>query len=129
MGSWGYAALEDDTALDFVGDFADSPSVEKLRETIVAANTAEFIDDYLGPKALAAAEVVAAMNDKPFPRLNESVAQWAKTNGPPDGELKAAALQAVDAIFADSELRDIWEDSDALEPWGEAMNELKSRLQ
>lgn len=128
MGSWGYAALEDDTALDFIGGFSDAPSVDKLREVLTAANEAEYIDDYSGPQAMAAAEVVAAMNGKPFAKLNESVAAWAAQQGPPDAELKTLAATVVQQVFEESELRDIWEDSGAIEPWGEAIEELKSRL-
>ena len=128
MGSWGYAALEDDTALDFIGEFSDAPSIDSIRVTLVAATDAEFIDDYAGPRALAAAEVVAAMNGKPFANLNEAVVSWASSQGSPDSALKASAVQAVQKVFDDSELREIWEDSDAIEPWGKALDDLKSRL-
>ena len=77
MGSWGYAALEDDTSLDFIGEFSDSPSVDALEEALNGAIGSDFIDDYSAPRALAAAEVVAAMNGKPFATLDDTVKTWA----------------------------------------------------
>ena len=127
MGSWGYAALEDDTALDFIGEFSATPGLEILETTLKAALDAGYVDDYIGPRALAAAEIVAAINGSPFQTLDPSVLKWAAEQEAAS-ELKQLAVEVVTNVFKGSELREIWEDSDGLEPWGAALEQLKQRL-
>ena len=128
MGSWGYRTFEDDTALDWIGEFQQAPSLAAVEEAIEAALGGDFIDDLAGAQALAAAEVVAALHGHPSDLLPEPVARWAADQPPPDAGLLERAAQAVTAVFQESELREIWEDADGLDPWQEAIDELRSRL-
>lgn len=128
MGSWGYTALEDDTVLDFIGEFGDSPSIELLDKTLQQAIDVEYIDDWVGASALAAAEVVAAINENPLAALDDKIKEWANSAGACVDNLKSSALMAVNKVFEESELREIWEDSDGLEQWSVAIEDLKSRL-
>lgn len=43
-------------------------------------------------------------------------------------DLKQLAVQAVTNVFNASDLREIWEDSDALAPWVTALDDWKQRL-
>jgi hypothetical protein len=128
MGSWGYRTFEDDTALDWIGEFGRAPSLEAVAEAVQTALGGDFLDDLAGAQALAAAEVVAALHGHPSDLLSEPVARWAADQPPPDAGLRERATQAVSAVFRDSELREIWEDADGLDPWREALDELRSRL-
>lgn len=128
MGSWGYKTFEDDTALDWLGDFEKSPSIAIIQVVFDSGLEGDFIDDLSGPRMLAAAEVVAALNEKPCKRLQDA-SDWLAGLGSIDSELRDKALEAVTAVFEDSELREIWEDSDGLEAWEESINDLKRRLQ
>lgn len=128
MGSWGYTAFEDDSSLDFIGKFSATPSIELLNQAILNAKEAEYIDDEIGGRGLAAAEIVAAINGKPLVAIDDQLKAWTTSVSDPIDALKVSALEIVQRIFEDSELREVWEDSDGLEPWGAAIEDLKSRL-
>jgi hypothetical protein len=90
MGSWGYKTFEDDTALDWIGEFARKPGMSVIDAAMErTANADEFIDDRAAAGALCAAEVVAAMNGRPAPNLPEKVAFWASKQGAPSSHLRA----------------------------------------
>src|SRR5688572_8434233 len=115
MGSWGYKTFEDDTALDWIGAFATNPSMSLVQTALerVANASDGFVDDRAAAGALCAAEVVAAMNGRAVHNLPEEVALWASQQGSPPSSLRATAAAAVERVFNDSELREIWEDSNA----------------
>ena len=116
--------------MDWIGEFESESSIEKIHEALDAVinNDEDFIDDYDAPGALAAAEVVAALNAKPSDLLHEEVAEWVRRQHPADAALRAKAAQAVSLVFEKSELREIWEEDDQLPQWQEAIDDLLSRL-
>src|SRR5690242_14698988 len=62
MGSWGTGTFENDTAVDWIGDFADGAGdVEMVRTALTTvADASGYIDADHGCEALAACEIVAA---------------------------------------------------------------------
>ena len=128
MGSWGYRTFEDDTALDWIGNFKEQMTPNKLEQTLEEALQASFIDDLIGSGALAAAEVVAALNGKPSELLQEEVSRWAELQSPSHPNLLTKASKAVSKVFDSSELREIWEDSGSLDKWRLSIDDLLSRL-
>ena len=129
MGAWGYGPLEDDTAMDWIGSFSPSPSMDSVIEAIQSALNVDFIDDYCGPHALAACEVLAAVNGQPTKQLPEEVKEWAVSQTATQ-ELKASAKSLIAKIYEESELREIWDDSGekAVENWKVALDDLQKRL-
>lgn len=79
-------------------------------------------------RALAAAEVVAALRGKPAKSLPEEVTHWVSENRVDPGQLVQAARTAVDSIARRSELRDLWNESAVPEPWNAVVANLKERL-
>jgi hypothetical protein len=131
MGSWGYATFEDDMTLDWLGDFSRKPSQAAVTMVLNAAAKGD-LDDTKSAAALAAAEVVAAMNGKPVAKLaaSEPVGQWAAQQPAPSADLLKSARKAVERVFEESELREIWEDAgeESLEGWKTEIDDLISRL-
>jgi hypothetical protein len=128
MGAWGHGTFEDDTACDWLGEFQDKPSLKRVESALNAALKADDIDDLIGPNALAAAEVVAALNGKPVAGLKEEVLKWAASQPRANAKLLAKAKEAVTRVFQESELREIWDDAGSLDEWEAAINELQARL-
>jgi len=130
MGAWGFRVFEDDCALDWLGDFSRLPSVDHLHTAFAALlkDSDVFIDDRLGAIALAAAEIVAAMNGRPSELLPADVTRWALNQGKPNEGLVNNAIASVLQVFENSELREIWEDSENVALWKEAIDELINRL-
>ncbi|HEU4566145.1 MAG TPA: DUF4259 domain-containing protein, partial [Gemmatimonadaceae bacterium] len=59
------------------------------------------------------------------------VAEWVAENRDDDGarpELVALARRAVERIAAESELRDLWAESDDFEAWEASVADLRARL-
>jgi hypothetical protein len=130
MGSWGFKTLQDDAVLDWIGSFGRDPNISHIHSALYpVANAKDMaIGDLAAANALAAAEVVAAMNGNPCQLLPPQVLHWATQQGRPAPELEQLADAAVARVFTSSELRDIWEDSDGLDAWKREIDNLRARL-
>ncbi|MFZ4573191.1 MAG: DUF4259 domain-containing protein [Phycisphaerales bacterium] len=129
MAAWGFGNFENDDALDWTADLIDIGE-ELIPEAF--ARVKEAVDDYLEADlcsfALAAAEVVAAMNGKPSADLPEEVTEWLTGRPAPAADLLSSARSAVLAIFRSSELRDVWKQQEQLEEWEPRVQDLSRRL-
>jgi hypothetical protein len=138
MGAWGCGSFENDEALDWVYDLEQSKDLSLIAGTLNAVT--ESVDDYLDATdcsmALAAAETVAALAGRPESSLPEEVARWVKERQKEssqehslvDESVMAKARQAIEAILSDSELKELWEETDDLEQWKATVTDLLKRL-
>ena len=138
MGAWGWGSFENDEALDWVIELEQSEDLSVITRTLEAILDSD--DDYLDATdcsmALAAAETVAALAGRPEPSLPEEVARWVtdRQREPPqehplvDGSIRAKARRAIEAILSDSELKELWEETDELEQWKATVTDLLVRL-
>ena len=66
MGAWGTGNFENDTALDWVWSLEESKDLSLVEDAISdVLNSGDCLDADLGCAGLAAAEVVAALRNKP----------------------------------------------------------------
>ena len=127
MGAWGLLFDENDDAADWLADFGDVLDWSIVDQAFDCAG-----DDYLeAPEcsnALAAAEVVAAGIGKASPRLDRAIVEWAG-QAPQEAELRRAkAADVIARVRDDSELSELWQDSDEYADWQRSVNETLSRL-
>jgi hypothetical protein len=131
MGAWGAGSFENDDALDWLAELSDSGDIDTLRETLETALACEPEErevDVASP-ALAAAEVVAAALGRPLSNLPEQVSPWVEEQDAQAlRKLASLARKTVSAIKTGSELRQLWEESDALREWLAQVEELERRL-
>ncbi len=130
MGAWGHGTFQNDDALDLLDDLVDGGDDRMLRDALdtalsSAAGTIEATD---ASSALAAAEIVAALRGRPAADLPDEAVDWARGRPAPSDDLVARARQAVAAVLADSELRDLWLETDELPMWQGSVEELRERL-
>ena len=132
MGAWGIGIFENDDASDWLYTLVEEEGVDALRPTLMAAAdlfgiTEEMLEEPAGSEALAAAEVVAALLGKTSLNLPEQVLEWVqgKEFGP---ELAFVALKAVKVVLTNSELKELWEESDYFNAWMSIVNSLRERL-
>ena len=79
--------------------------------------------------ALAAAEVVAALLGKPSASLPDDAKECiGKLNLKPSEKLVAAARKAVKRVKTDSELKELWDESDDAVQWQTTVEDLAARL-
>ena len=130
MGAWGVGTFENDDAGDWVYRLEESEGLTLLTETLArAADPPGYLEAPTCTEALAAAEVVAALAGRAAPDLPEEVQAWVKAHRTKvSNDLKALALRAVDQVAGDSELRELWQESDEMESWSDRVQELRGRL-
>jgi len=129
MGTWDVGSFDNDAASDWVSELAEADaSLVSDAFTILLQN-----DGYLEApdcaRAVAAAEVVAAMRKRPAESLPEEVAAFVGRMGQaPSPDLVTAARAALERIRTASELQELWEMSDFNEAWRKSIADLESRL-
>ena len=131
MGAWGVGHFENDDAGDWVWELEDAGSLEPVIAAIAAVEAAtEYLEAPDATIALAAAETIAAALGRPAPDLPDAVAAVVKVlPHAPDPDLVSRARAAVERIASDSELRELWEETDDFAAWQSKVSDLIQRLQ
>ncbi len=131
MGTWGVKSFDNDTALDWVFDLElskdDALIKESVQKVIDASN--DYIDTDVCCCAIAAAEIIVVFKGNHSPSLPEEVKKWIKINTIEDVEdLAELAVTALEHIKTNSELKELWEESDDYSIWLDDINDLIGRL-
>lgn len=133
MGAWGSDSFDNDAACDWSYLLEESRDLSLVESTLKAAagSEGEYLDADAGCEALAACEVVARLRGQFGARNShtETVDNWVKSHPlRPSGELLDLARRAITRVLGkDSELRELWSDSDGAE-WEAAVARLRNRL-
>lgn len=130
MGAWGCSVFENDDALDWVCELEGRSDDELLRAAFsTVIDEEEYLEAPQSAEALAAAEVVAAMCGKPVEQLPDEAREYvSRVEFVVDDSLQQQARAAVEKVAHDSELRELWEDSEHLDQWTETIEDLIRRL-
>jgi hypothetical protein len=130
MGAWGVGTFENDDAGDWVYRLEESDDLSLLTQSLEpAADPKGYLESPTCSEALAAAEVVAALAGRPAPDLPEEVQSWLKAHrSKVPNDLRDLALRAVDQVAGDSELKELWQESDEMAAWADRVQELRGRL-
>jgi len=131
MGAWGAGSFENDMALDWLEVFCSASNKEELLlsmlETITDADG--YLDAADCSSCITAADVVASLKNGPSPDFPEGSKECLSGSGiRPDASLVALAMKAVERVKADSELKELWDESANPEEWYAAINDLEARL-
>ncbi len=127
--------FEGETASNFLEDM----SINGFGMIPMAINRIFDEDDRPGlmecEEALVACEIIAAALGQPaddFPEdLNEWMGMFLPSGSEPHSQvcnLADKAAESIDRIVADSELRELWEESPVLEAWMDAQIKLQERI-
>jgi len=130
MGAWGAKSFENDDAMDWAAELeksADQTFVEKgLRQAL--ERRGKYLEAPDAGIGLAAAEVVAALAGLPFKALLGGVAAWVTNQKRLNNRsLLNLAVEMVQRVRNDSELKELWEEAGA-EDWNNALINLDARL-
>lgn len=137
MGAWSHEPFGNDTAGDWVYELEDAVGLDLLEQTIDNALGEDEDDGYLeapeAEEALAAIEVIVHLVGKGagFEKLPEDVATWvAACTEKPGAPLIRKALAALARIGSeDSELCELWEESEDFEAWKKSLEARTQALQ
>ena len=128
MGAWGTGSFENDDARDFLAGLS-SKTPEDLKQILVSANAADYLDASAASVAVVAGEVIAAARGSSSPGLPAEVVDWVdKIEGAPSPEMIGLASNAVNRVRRNSELKDLWLQADGLNEWSAILRDLEERL-
>lgn len=135
MGTWGSGPFENDAAADFADDLDDADPAE--REVLIrgalqrAVDAEDFLDADDAARAVAAAAVVAATSTPGMPMDDQDGPEFLQRGDslPLPDDLVELAREALDRVAADdSEWRELWEESDALDEAVAVLDEVRTGL-
>jgi hypothetical protein len=131
MGSWGTGSFENDDALDWVAELEESRGTKvvkkALREVMDAGDG--YLEVDIASRGVAAAEVVAGLNDAPGDDLPEEVENWIEEQRDRTSvDLSPLALEVLTRIRTKCELFELWEVAPEGKKWLEGIVKLEERL-
>ncbi len=131
MASWGVSSFENDAAGEWFLLIEEAPDPGAIMAAVIddALASADFLDADLCRETIAAAELCACCAGQMAGRLPDNVNAWVEENphGPHADEVELA-LQAVSRVREESELRDLWEESEDHSQWLAEVDGLLARL-
>ncbi len=134
MGAWGCLAFDNDEANDWAFGLDDVDDLSLVESTLDALDEGgdDYLEQDLASSALAACEVLArCLGHAGYTNAyTEKVDTWVASNKPnPTPALLEKASAAIDRILgADSELRELWEESQDADAWRMSVADLRGRL-
>jgi hypothetical protein len=132
MGAWGSDSFENDDASDWVADFCDAPDpavIVKALSAVADLDASQYLEAPDCSVGIAAAEVVAALKGVPNSNLADDTKTCfssLKINAEPG--LIALALKTIERIRTNSELKELWDESENPAEWYQALSNLEERL-
>jgi hypothetical protein len=131
-GSWAADTLSNDDASDLLGEIVSSSDLEAIRSALDAALTSlSPVKDERALRALAAAEMVAAMMGNPSRYLPAPCKEWAILHSKgANPDLVLLAVRAIDRVVKDSEMQQLMREGGAknLQEWQVSVTNLQARL-
>ncbi|QDU37699.1 hypothetical protein Mal4_20150 [Maioricimonas rarisocia] len=126
MGTWASGTFANDISEDWLDAFLEEPSRGRITETFEEFRESGADDADACCEALAAAEVVAALDGRPAEELPEELTAWLdQADFKPSKTMRTQAGAAVARILRSSELAELWGDDDA---WEAGIEDLLRRL-
>jgi Domain of unknown function (DUF4259) len=134
MGAWSNDAFANDDACDWAFGLEKLKDLSLIESTLdtVLNDSGEYVESPQACEALAAIEVIARLQGNWGERnaYTESADKWVeKTKLQPTAALARKAHLAINRILAEnSELKELWEESEEYEAWVSSVAELKGRV-
>lgn len=133
MGTWGILTFDNDDATDWAFALENTADLSLVEAALAAVEQADdFLEAPEACNALAACEVLARLRGRPgyADPYTANVDSWVAAHPvTPRPALISRALGAIDRILAaDSELRELWSDSEYEAQWLTAVEDLRRRV-
>lgn len=134
MGAWAIDAMGNDDACDWAYGLDECSDLSLVEETLdkVLSDESEYLESPDACEALAAIEVIARLQGNWGAKnaYSESMDAWVqKTKLVPSKALAEKAHQVIARILADnSELKELWQDSEEFDAWEASVKELAGRV-
>ena len=133
MPGWGTGSFENEDAQSFLARL-NSLGVDDLRQILTHAADQDYLEAPESGAVVAAAEVVAALAAAGSDETSSSttppqIVDWVRKNDADmPSDLVDLAHRAVEKVRTNSELKDLWLESEGLNEWSAALRDLEGRL-
>jgi hypothetical protein len=134
MGTWSHEPFGNDTAIDWTYELQkthDFSLVEQAIQRVLDCGP-EYLEADLAVEAIAAAEIIAKALGRgtQSDEYTNEVDAWLQTiSAVPTSALRSKAHQALSRILGpDSELKELWEESEELDSWESSVRLLQSAI-
>ena len=129
MGAWNFGPFGNDDAADWLCELEASDDASVICFALGVIAGGRYLESSECCNALAAAEIVPALLGRPMMGLPNVAGAWVARHRKLDvSSLVEAALSAVRRIRTDSELKDLWMESDELAGWSTTLDDVTARL-
>lgn len=134
MGAWSHEPFGNDTANDWAYGLEETRDLSYIGATLdkILDSGTEYLDSSDAEEAVAAIEVLAKLLDRgtQVDAYTEKVDLWVKkVTTKPDSALRNKAKLVLQRILSeDSELSELWEESDGGAEWKHSMEQLRAAL-
>lgn len=131
MAEWGPGIYENDDAMDWIYDLLDSGGLGRVKRAldVVLQDDVEDLEAADCRIALAAADLVAALDGDVNPNLPAEAEEWLTLVNKSVSGLRAKAEEAVHEIKDSSILRTRYKEKGTLDDWEKVINALLRRLE
>ncbi|MFA6045195.1 MAG: DUF4259 domain-containing protein [Phycisphaerales bacterium] len=135
MGAWGVGPFENDAACDWEWQLEKVDDLSVIQQALEAASKGDPEDDFLdadiASEAVAACEVLARLQGNPgkSDSYTEAVDRWVAGHPlTPSASLIKLARAVLDRVVSEqSELRELWDESDSVE-WLASIESIRARI-
>lgn len=128
MGAWGTGAFDNDDASDWVYDF-EKRGIAAIEDALSEAEGSRPLEMPTDVNAIAAGEVVAAALGRPATGLREDILSLTRLlRDHVTSDHAERARVAAERVLADSEVADLWAETDEDGEWRAMVGDLISRL-
>ncbi len=134
MVAWSTLPFGNDDAAEWAYNLEDPNDLGPIEEVVtrVLAIGSDYLEEPEANEALAAIEMLACIRGKPGDTETYTEAAYAwltqTTARPPDELVEQAQIAIARILGENSELREIWEQSDEYEQWLATVADLRTRL-
>ena len=134
MGAWSHEPFGNDTSNDWAYDLEETKDLSLIEHAFdnVLEQGAEYLDASIAEEAIGAIEVLAKLLGRgtQTDAYTEKVDEWIKTiQLNPDPALLQKAKHVIARILSkDSELLELWQDSDDFDAWQKSMTRLQAAV-
>ncbi len=127
---WDTSSFGNDGAQEWLRELGVSKSSNSITLAIETVdNSDNFIDSGDAERAVAACEMISASRGFPAASLPPEVTQWIKEQRySASDELANKAKSVISRVIASSELRDLWDGTEAASSWLQHAHDLQERL-
>lgn len=129
MGAWDSGPFDNDDAADFAARVEDAPGWATVKDALQSALRSDYLEAPQASEAVAAAAFVAAAHSGDADLVTEERASVLKVLGAAPADLRVLATEALTRVAGDSELAELWNESeDGAKPWLAHLSAIGARL-